>query len=134
MILVPGTSWKPSSAALPVSARGSDQNAGGTGLAGLAQGSGQQVRQHLQRHVLERAGRTVPQLEQVLALAQLYHRGGIRAAELLIGVSLRCEVRELLCREIVSELAEDERRASLVVALRKRFPVCLGECGNEVGQ
>ena len=110
--------------------RGSDQNAGGTGLAGLAQGRGEQVRQHLQRHILERAGRTVPQLEQVLALAQLYHRCSICAAELLIGVGLGRKVRQLLRREVGQELAENERRAALVIALRKRFPIRVGKRGK----
>ena len=104
-------------------ARGRNEDARSARLAGLAQRSGQQMRQHLERHVLERAGRAVPQLEQVLALGELHDRSGVRAAELLVRVSLRCEVRELLCRKIGQELAEDERRASLVVALRKRFPV-----------
>lgn len=110
--------------------RGSDQNAGGTGLAGLAQGRGEQVRQHLQRHILERAGRTVPQLKQVLALAQLYHRCSICAAELLIGVGLGRKVRQLLRREVGQELAENERRAALVIALRKRFPIRVGKRGK----
>ena len=109
-------------------ARGRHEDARGARLAGLAQGRGQQMRQHLERHILECTGRAVPQLEQVLALGELHDRSGVRAAELLVSVSLRCEVRELLCREIGQELAEDERRATLVVALRKRFPVCLGEC------
>ena len=110
--------------------RCSDQNAGGTGFAGLAQGRSEQVRQHLQRHILERAGRTVPQLEQVLALAQLYHRCGICTAELFIGVGLGRKVRQLLRRKVGQELAENERRAALVIALRKRFPIRVGKRGK----
>ena len=110
--------------------RRSDQNAGGTGFAGLAQGRSEQVRQHLQRHILERAGRTVPQLEQVLALAQFYHRCGICTAELFIGVGLGRKVRQLLRRKVGQELAENERRAALVIALRKRFPIRVGKRGK----
>ena len=107
--------------------RGRDQNARGAALAGLAQGRGQQVRQHLERHILERAGRAVPQLEQVLALGELHDRSGVRAAELLVSVSLRCEVRQLLRRKVGQELAKDECRATLVVALCECFPVCFSE-------
>ena len=63
----------------------------------------------------------MPQLEQVLALTQLYHRCSICAAELLIGVGLGRKVRQLLRREVGQELAENERRAALVIALRKQY-------------
>ena len=72
----------------------------------------------------------MPQLEQVLALAQLYHRCSICAAELLIGVGLGRKVRQLLRREVGQELAENERRAALVIALRKRFPIRVGKRGK----
>ena len=51
-------------------------------------------------------------------------------AELLIGVGLGRKVRQLLRREVGQELAENERRAALVIALRKRFPIRVGKRGK----
>lgn len=107
--------------------RGSDQNAGGTGLAGLAQGRGEQVRQHLQRHILERAGRAVPQLQDVHPFPELMQRRDRLAAEPFGRIGARRTVGDLLRGKVAQKQRENPFGALRIRQRRQRRDILPGK-------
>ena len=78
---MPGTSANPAGRLAGV-ARGGDEDAHLPLLAALFQARRKQVRQDLQRHVLERARRPVPELEKRRGVIEPVHRRNGRVIKL----------------------------------------------------
>ena len=88
-------------------------------LAVLFAAQRQQVRQKLQRHVLERQRRAVPQLQRMRPGTHLRHRRDsltVKARAVCAGD----RVLQLLGREVRQEAAQHEGRALLIVHFRQR--------------
>ena len=115
-------------------AGGRDQNADGLLLAGLLQGRGQQIRQHLQRHILERARRPVPELLHPDAFFGVYDRRGCRSVELLRAVGLFGKAEQLLLGKFVQIQLHELRRALRIRQLCKRFDLREGDLRNTFRQ
>ena len=94
-------------------ARGGDENAHLPLLAALFQARREQVRQDLQRHVLERAGRPMPELEKRGGIIEPAQRRNGRIVK-LVAVGCGGEVRELVVREFAQKRAHDLDGALLI--------------------
>ena len=92
-----------------------NQNARCALLSGLFQRSGQQMRQHLQRHILECAGRAMPQLQNIRAVLQLYQRSRVRAAKLFIRIGTSSKLLQLLCGEIGQKATQNIGTSAAVI-------------------
>ena len=70
----------------------------------LFRGGCQQVRQNLERHILERTGRSVPQLKNVFSAVQLGDFGDVVGVEIFVVISALNAVTKLLLGKIGQEL------------------------------
>ena len=95
-------------------AGGGYQDAGGLLLPGPLQAGGEQQGQHLQRHVLERAGGAMPQLQAPGIPVHLVQRRNLRVVKFVRTVGGQGVVSQLLRAEILQEFPHDIRRALLV--------------------
>ena len=93
---------------------GGHQDTGGLLLPGFLQAGGQQQGQHLQGHVLKRAGGAVPQLQAPGVPVHLPHRRDRRVIKLVRTIGVQRVVAQLLRTEILQELSNDIRRTLLV--------------------
>ena len=87
----------------------------------LALGSGEQMRQHGQRHVLERAGRTMPKLEEKEIFVDFGQRTGIFAVK--SAVSLFGESKQFVIAKIVQKKRKNESRPFRIIHAAKLFPI-----------
>ena len=99
----------------------------------LFRGGCQQIRQNLKRHILERAGRSVPQLENVFSALKLGYLGDIVRVKILLVVSALNAVTKLLLGKIGQKLRENRVSALGVGFPAKRFDFFLGERGDIFG-
>ena len=99
-------------------AGGGHQDADAPLLPGLAEAGGQQMGQHLQSHVLERAGGAVPQLQKSGVVVQEAQRGHGGVVE-VVRVSSGDEALQFLPREFLQIKAHDLHRPGAVVQPRQ---------------
>ena len=97
-----------------------DQNADRLVLAGLFEARREQIRQHLKRHVLERARRPVPELHDIPAVSQILHGRGLRVVEFLCAIGLFGKAKQLFLGKFLEIPLHDLRRALRVRQLRER--------------
>ena len=114
-------------------AGGCHQNAGCLFLPGHAQASGQQLGQHLQGHVLESAGRSMPKLQAPCPAIHLSQRsyGGMVKFVRTIGV-LR-ELLQVLWAEVLQEFSHDVCRPALIGHAPQRFHLQGADAGKADG-
>ena len=111
-------------------AGGGHQNAGRPLLAGFPQGCGQQLGQHLQCHVLECGGGTVPQLQTIGAVLHLSDRSRRGIVKLLRAVGVMAEGQQLFLRVIRQVQSHDPGRPLGILHGDQAFqkmPVDLGD-------
>ena len=101
-------------------------------LAGLLQGGGQEIGQHLQRHVLEGAGGAVPELQIGRGLVREAQRGDSGAVEILC-VCVRHEILQLLRREIREEAPHDVDRSGAVIHRAQGLELLRADGRNGLG-
>ena len=113
-------------------AGGGDEDADLSLLAAFFQRGGQQMRQHLQRHILERAGRPVPELQKTGILIEYMNGRDLRIVKVLT-VSGHGKAFQLLRRELRQEHAHDLGRSAAVVHLLQSDQFILGQSGKRIG-
>ena len=106
-------------------ARGGDEDAHLPLLAALFQARREQVRQDLQRHVLERARRPVPELEKRGGVVEPVHRCNGRVVK-LAAIGRGGEARKLLVRKLAQKRAHDRHGALLVRHAAQRLKLLRG--------
>ena len=102
-------------------AGGRDQNADRLVLSGLFEARREKIRKHLKRHVLERARRPVPELHDIPAISQVFHRRGLRVVEFAGAIGLFGKAKQLFLGKFVKVALHDLRRALRVRQLRERL-------------
>ena len=111
-----------------IAGRGHEYDHGAAGRS-LSRGGGQQIRQQLQRHILERAGGTVPEFQQIHAGRDLPQRCGIVVFE-SAAVSAVHAAGNFLRREIGQEERKHRPGAAAVVHRRHAVDQVLGQNGK----
>ena len=106
-------------------ARGGDEDAHLPLLAALFQARREQVRQDLQRHVLERARRPVPELEKRGGVVEPVHRRNGRVVK-LAAVGRGSEARKLGVRKLAQKRAHDRHGALLIRHAAQRLKLLRG--------
>ena len=89
--------------------------------------------QHLQRHVLEGTGGTVPQLQAVSILVHLADRGHLADVELVLAVCLGGKGGQLRGGKIVQIGLHDVHGPLLVGHIREGLQPVLGQLGKHLG-
>ena len=115
---------------------GRDQNDRVLAAACFLQRLGEEMRQDLQRHILERAGGTVPKLQKVqLGAVEIdrCERSGIFGTELLDGISAVDAVGDLLLGEIGQILCDNTFCPVLIGHREHRFELLFGDLREALG-
>ena len=95
--------------------------------------SREQVRQYLERHIFESAGRAVPKLEHICTVEKVRKLGYIIGIESLSVVSVVYAVSYLSLGKIGKELAEYEFCARTVILLAQFFQIFHADRGYLFG-
>ena len=115
-------------------AGGRDEDADGLLLARFPERGRQQIRQHLQRHILECARRPVPQLLNIRVFRQLYDGRCGRRVKFRGAVGAFRKAQQLLLGKLV-EIALHESRGPFGIGKRgERFDLVHGELRNFLRQ
>ena len=101
-------------------AGGRDQNADRLVLSGLFEARREKIRQHLKRHILERARRPVPELHDIPAISQVFHRCGLRVIKFTCAIRLFGKAKQLFLGKFLEIPLHDLCRALRVRQLRER--------------
>ena len=115
-------------------AGGCDENADLFVFAGFLQACREKIREHLQRHVLERARRTVPQLQDIAVFSERLDGRGFGIVKFCRAVCLFGKTEQFFFRKFVEIQLHKLRCARGVGKKRKRFDILQRDLRNFLRQ